>query len=105
MSEEKKTYLIDSVDDADKPEVELVGRDENAFSIMGRISTAWRRTKHHQKNEIIKEYQERSTSGDYNNLLAVAMEYIREPEPEEEEEYDDWDYEKDDTDDWGEGEE
>lgn len=78
------SYLIDSIEDADKPEVELVGQDGNAFAIMGRIKRAWERQRHIQNHaEIVKEYLERAQSGDYNNLLAVSMLYIRESEEED----------------------
>lgn len=94
----EKHWLIDEIEDKEKPEVELVGQDGNAFAIMGRIRQAWQRNRNiENRQEIIKEYLERAQSGDYNNLLAVSMQYIREPEPEEEE-CDDY-YEDDEDDD------
>lgn len=57
-----------------KPKCRLVGEDGNAFSIMGRVSAALRNA--HVPKEIITEYKTKSMSGDYNNLLRTAVEYI-----------------------------
>lgn len=54
--------------------VRLVGEDGNAFSIMGRITSAMKRAGIPQ--DEIKLYQSESTSGDYNNLLRTAMEWV-----------------------------
>jgi len=56
--------------------VKLVGEDGNAFSILGRVSAAMRRAGVERK--IIQEYQNKATSGDYNNLLMVTLEYVDE---------------------------
>jgi len=56
-------------------DVQLVGRDGNAFAIMGAVSKALRRAG--ATAEEIAKYQEESTSGDYDNLLRVAMEWVR----------------------------
>ena len=56
-----------------KPSVRLVGEDGNAFAILGRVTTALRRAGN--SPEIIKSYQDQATSGDYNHLLAVTMEF------------------------------
>lgn len=54
--------------------VKLIGEDGNAFAIMGLV------TKGLKKAGIgvdeIKEYQEESMSGDYDNLLRVACEWV-----------------------------
>jgi len=63
----------------------LVGEDGNAFAIMGRVIKALKRAGHH---DLVEEYKKRATSGDYNNLLAVTMDYVCEPD-EEEDEYED----------------
>jgi len=57
-----------------KPEVKLVGEDGNAWSIMGRVSKALRNAG--ADKEYIDEYTKKSTSGDYDNLLRIAMEYV-----------------------------
>lgn len=58
----------------EKPKVKLVGEDGNAFAIMGRVGKALRRAGYTQ--EEIDEYQNEATSGDYDNLLRVTMEYV-----------------------------
>lgn len=54
--------------------VKLVGTDGNAFAIMGKVSNAMRRAKVPQKE--IDECMEKMMSGDYDNLLRTAMEYV-----------------------------
>jgi hypothetical protein len=49
--------------------------DGNAFSIMAAVSGALR--KEGVPDEVVEQYFAESTSGDYNNLLRVAMEYVR----------------------------
>ena len=63
-------------------EVELVGENGNAFVIMGRVSEALRRclwkydkTPAEIKSEI-ELYQKESMSGDYDNLLITAMNWV-----------------------------
>jgi hypothetical protein len=73
--------------DIEKPEVKLAGEDGNAFSIMGRVSNALKRAG--VPKNVIDTYHRESTSGDYDNLLRVAMEYSREPDEDifDDEEY------------------
>ncbi len=54
-------------------EVELVGKNGNAFAIMGAVCKELKRAGYSQK--FIKEYQQ-AMSGDYDNLLRVTMEYV-----------------------------
>lgn len=54
--------------------VKLVGSDGNAFAIMGKIQSALRKNKVPQTE--IDECMEKMMSGDYNNLLRTAMEYV-----------------------------
>ncbi len=75
------TNLIDSIREEDKPYVQLVGADGNAFSILARVRNAWL-----DRPDIVEEYTARAKSGDYNNLLRVTMEYIREGNEYEDEE-------------------
>lgn len=83
----QETYLIED-ESLVKPKVQIVGEDGNAFAIIGRVTKAWKRL---GRSDIAQEFQERATNGDYNNLLAVAMEYVDEDaalgEDEEEEDY------------------
>ncbi len=55
-------------------EVRLVGEDGNAFAIMGKVSSALRRAGYDK--DFINQYQTEATSGDYNKLLQVTMEYV-----------------------------
>lgn len=55
-------------------EVELVGNDGNAFAIMGAVSKALRRAG--ATPEELEQYRSESTSGDYDNLLRVAMDWV-----------------------------
>lgn len=51
----------------------LVGVDGNAFSVMGYVKNALVKTGH---GDMVHDMFERCMSGDYNNLLRVAIEYI-----------------------------
>jgi hypothetical protein len=55
-------------------EVELIGRDGNAFMILGTVIKQMKRNKVSQ--EVIDQYKKEATSGDYDNLLRVTMEYV-----------------------------
>jgi hypothetical protein len=54
--------------------VKLVGNDGNAFAIMGAVKNALR--KNNVPKEEIDKYLEESMSGDYNNLLCTAMNWV-----------------------------
>ncbi len=56
-----------------KPTVKLIGEDGNAFSIMGRVKKALMRAG--ADKEYIDRYLSEATSGDYDHLLMVSMEY------------------------------
>ena len=56
-----------------KPTVKLIGEDGNAFAILGKVSKALKKA---GLTEEAKKYMEEATSGDYNHLLAVTMEYV-----------------------------
>jgi hypothetical protein len=60
----------------------LVGEDGNAFSILGRAVAALRRAG--ATKEQTDQYHAEATSGDYNNLLRVTMEWV-ECDPDDEE--------------------
>ena len=57
-----------------KPTVKLIGHDGNAFSIMGRVKKALMRSG--ADKEYIDRYLSEATSGDYDHLLFVSMEYV-----------------------------
>ena len=54
--------------------VKLVGKDDNAFFILGTVVHAMRRGG--VDKETIDKYQEEAMSGDYGNVLRVTMEYV-----------------------------
>ena len=54
--------------------VQLVGEDGNAFSILGRVSRALRRGG--ATEEEIKEFHDEATSGDYDHLLGTVLEWV-----------------------------
>lgn len=55
-------------------EVQLTGNDGNAFAIMGAVRKALKQAK--VSSDEIAEYVKESTSGDYDNLLRVAMSWV-----------------------------
>jgi len=55
-------------------DVTLVGKDGNAFAVMGAVRKALRKANVPQ--EEIEAYQKAAMSGDYNNLLRVTMETV-----------------------------
>lgn len=54
--------------------VQLTGQEGNAFAIMGAVSRALKRAGH--SPDIVKEFQDEATSGDYDHLLQTAMAYV-----------------------------
>ncbi len=58
----------------DKPALKLVGRDGNAFAILGEARKV--ATKAGWSKEKTKEMMDKATSGDYDNLLCTMMEYF-----------------------------
>ena len=55
-------------------EVQLTGNDGNAFAVMASVRKALKRAK--VSSDEIAEYVKESTSGDYDNLLRVAMSWV-----------------------------
>ena len=53
--------------------VKLIGEDGNAYSILGKVSYALKRAGYKQEAE---DYLKEATSGDYDNLLKVTMDYV-----------------------------
>ena len=54
--------------------VKLIGNDGNAFAIMGAVKTALRRAGVPKEEQ--DEYMKQSMSGDYDNLLVTAMNWV-----------------------------
>lgn len=59
---------------ATTPTVKLTGHDGNAFSIMGHVKKVL--VQAGADEEYIDQYLTEATSGDYNHLLAVSMDYV-----------------------------
>lgn len=55
-------------------EVQLSGNDGNAYAIMGAVQKALRRAEVPQHE--IEQYLNQSMSGDYDNLLRVATNWV-----------------------------
>jgi hypothetical protein len=54
--------------------VELVGHDGNAFAIMAKVSRALKDAG--ASKEDVDQYMSESMSGDYDNLLRVATQWV-----------------------------
>ena len=57
-----------------KPSLTLGGQDGNAFMVLGLAIRAAKKAGWSQAQ--IDEYKQKATSGDYDNLLAVTMDYF-----------------------------
>jgi len=57
-----------------KPELELVGKDGNVFSIIGRALRVAKREG--WDKEKIEKFTDEVTSGDYTRALRVCMDYF-----------------------------
>lgn len=57
-----------------RPEVELVGKDGNAFFILGAVQRVLKNSKLYT-NEEIHSIMDEMTEGNYNHLLQIAMKY------------------------------
>ena len=60
---------------APKYEVTALPYDSNAFSIMAAVTSALR--KEGVGDEEVEQYLSESTASDYDNLVAVAMKWVR----------------------------
>lgn len=62
-------------------QVRLLGKDPNAFHIMGQVRTALKEGLRNtypmnEIKQICDEYYKEATSGDYDNLLEVTRSYV-----------------------------
>jgi hypothetical protein len=55
--------------------VDLVGKDGNAFNILGIVIKALKKAK--VPKEEIDQFVKEATSGDYDHLLATVMKYVQ----------------------------
>lgn len=54
--------------------VKLIGKDGNAFAIIGSVTQAMKKAK--IPNEEIAEFKKAAMGGDYNNLLTTCMDWV-----------------------------
>jgi len=66
--------------------VRLVGEDGNAFALLGRVSKALKRGGH---GDVVDEFMDEATAGDYNDLLNTVMRWVDVDPPEGEDDEDD----------------
>jgi hypothetical protein len=55
-------------------QVKLIGKDGNAFAIMGAVTKAMK--SHKVPNDEITAFRNEAMSGDYNNLLRTTMNWV-----------------------------
>lgn len=55
-------------------EVQLTGKDGNAFAILGAVTAALRKAGVEQS--VRDQYMAEATSGDYDDLLVVTMSWV-----------------------------
>lgn len=63
------------LDSYEKPTVRLVGKNGNAYHILGTVSDALKKTVGGSP-ELATQYTEEATSGSYDHLLRVTSEYV-----------------------------
>lgn len=64
-----------ALDSYDHPTVQLVGRDGNAFAVLGAASKALKRVPEVGR-QLAEQYTDEATKGDYDHLLQVTMKYV-----------------------------
>jgi len=62
------------IEPAIKPTVELIGNDGNTFVLIGHVKKAL--LKAGADKEYVSKYMKEAMAGDYDNLLAVTMDYV-----------------------------
>jgi len=72
--DESPQYQDGEITESGKPYVKLIGKDGNAMNIIALCMRAGRKAKF--SKEKIDEFTEKAMSGDYNKVLATAMEYF-----------------------------
>ena len=53
--------------------LKMVGEDGNAFAILGRAQKALRRA---GKGDLVEQFHQEATGGDYNHLLRTCLEWF-----------------------------
>lgn len=54
--------------------VKLSQTDGNAFSVLGKVSSALRRNK--VSEEVVNDFMKEATSGDYDHVLQTCFKYV-----------------------------
>lgn len=54
--------------------VKLSNTDGNAFSVLGKVSSALRRNK--VSEEVVNDFMKEATSGDYDHVLQTCFKYV-----------------------------
>jgi hypothetical protein len=65
--------MIETPENLIKPEVELVGIDGNAFSIIGTVARELRRAGNDP--DVIDAFHNEATSSDYEHVIQTALAY------------------------------
>jgi hypothetical protein len=65
--------MIETPDNLIPADIDLVGIDGNAFSVMGTVIKGLKSAGN--EDSVIKSYQDDAMSGDYDHLLAVSLAY------------------------------
>ena len=56
-----------------KVKVKLIGKDGNAFAIIGTVRNALIKA---GRKDLADEYRKKAMAGDYNNVLMTTMDYV-----------------------------
>jgi hypothetical protein len=78
--------VLEELEELGKAELQLVGLDGNAWSIMGAVKGAMRSAGY--SNQAQSEMVEDATSGDYNHVLQTAMFWTDSPDEDEDDDPD-----------------
>lgn len=54
--------------------VKLIGKNGNAFNLLGIVRRAMRRTGYNEA--FVKQFTDEATSGDYHHLLMTILKYV-----------------------------
>jgi hypothetical protein len=55
-------------------QVKLIGEDGNAFAIMARVERALKKAGH---GDLVQEYLQEATNGDFHHLLMTTLQYVQ----------------------------
>lgn len=69
----KKRVDVKVPDELIKPDVQLIGKDGNAFSILSTVKKALREAGN--SKEVIEAYDKQAMFGSYDHMLQVSMEF------------------------------